>query len=126
MSGPDENMTRWARERREERQEANSHQVYVRCDGETKQPLLGWGGITLQSSDNVRGSRDLEIDLRPVLLGLVEVRALLSTQPISAGRARTKKAYLYTTPNALRELAKQLLDTADAADELRVRPKPVR
>lgn len=124
MKGPDPNLSRWARERREERQETNSHDLYGRSDP-SGEPLSGWNGIAFRSSDNTNGERVLELDLRPVLLGLVEVHTRLSTQPVSSEKQHSKKAYLYTTPTALRDLARQLLDTADAADALKVKPRPV-
>lgn len=125
MKEPDLGLSRWAQEQREERQETNSYDLYGRRDP-SGEPLPGWNGIALRSSDNGNGFRTLELDLRPVLLGLVEVRASLSTHPVASPKPHAKKAYLYTTPKALRDLAKQLLETADAADKLKVKPRPVR
>ena len=125
MSGSDLNLARWAQDRRVERQEINTHRVYGRQEAATGKVMVGWGGCALQSTDNDRGARNFELDVRPVLLGLVEVRVSISTQPVEAQKSHSKAAYLCTTPEALRELARQLLDTADAADAMKVKPRPV-
>jgi hypothetical protein len=88
--------------------------------------MVGWGGCALHSSDNEHGSRNFELDLRPLILGLVEVRVAIAMQAVDGARSHSKTAYLITTPDALRELARQLIDTADAADAKKVKPCPVR
>jgi hypothetical protein len=124
MSDPDPRLARWALEHRAERQSISSAELFatgVSDDG--RQP--GWGGILIRSSDNMIGARELELQLRPVLLGEVEVRVELTTAGPDARRAHVKRAYLYAPPSALRELAKQLLETAEAADKLKLKPRPV-
>jgi hypothetical protein len=125
MTGSDPYAARWAQDRRVERQEVNTHRVYGRQDSATGEVMVGWGGCALQSTDNDRGARNFELDVRPVLLGLVEVRVAISTQAVDAQKPHSKSTYLCTTPEALRELATQLLQTADAADAMKVRPRPV-
>ncbi len=84
------------------------------------------GGILIRSSDNLVGERELELDVRPVVLGQVEVIVRLTTQAPGASKPHAKRAYLYASPSAMRELAWQLLETADAAEALKLKPKPVR
>ena len=124
--GPeDPHAAGWAQDRRGERQEVNTHRVYGRQAAATGEVMVGWGGCALQSTDNDRGARNFEFDVRPVLLGLVELRVAISTQAVNAQKPHAKTAYLCTTPEALRELARQFLETADAADAMKVRPRPV-
>lgn len=124
MADADHNLSRWALEQREARKQTSTHEAYA-LGASSSGPQPGWGGITLSSSDNVTGSRTLELDVRPVLLGQVEVRVRLSTQTPEAGKPHLKRTYLSATPAALRDLARQLLETADAADAMRPKPRPV-
>jgi hypothetical protein len=115
----------WALEQRSERQELSSHDTFAigaRPDG----PLPDAGGIVIRSSDNQVGERELELDVRPVVLGEVELVVRLATQAPGAAKAHSKRAYLHASPEAVRKLAWQLLDTAEAADKLKLKPKPVR
>lgn len=84
------------------------------------------GGILIRSSDNLVGERELELDVRPVLLGQVELVVRLTTKTPDTSKPHAKRAYLYASPTAMRELAWQLLETADGAEKLRLKPKPVR
>jgi hypothetical protein len=124
MSEPDPHLSKWALERREERQATSSYEVYA-VGARPEGPMDGAGGIAVRSSDNAVGQRELEFDVRPVMLGQVEVCVRLTTQGRGAARPHAKRAYLYTSPTALRELARQLLETADAADKLKLKPRPV-
>jgi len=125
MNGSDPHIARWAQDRRVERQEVNTHRVYGRQVAATGEVMVGWGGCALQSTDNDRGAPNFELDVQPILLGLVEVRVAISTPSVDAQKPHSKTDFLCTTPEALRELAKQLLETADAADAMKVRPRPV-
>lgn len=126
MSGSDPTLVHWVQSQRVERQETNSHDVYGRQANATGEVMVGWGGCVLKSEDNDSGAREFQLDVRPVLLGLVEVRVAISTTAADAQKSHSKIAHLCTTPQALRELAQQLLSTADAADGMKVRPRPVR
>lgn len=108
-----------------QRQEISSHESYA-IGARPERPLQAAGGITLKSSDNVVGERELEFDVRPVILGQVEVVVRLTTQAPDAARPHSKRAFLHASPAAMRELAWQLLDTADRAEQIKPRPKPVR
>lgn len=125
MSERDSHTLGWALEQRAERQEISSHESFavgVRPEG----PLPDAGGILIKTSDNLAGERELELDVRPVVLGQVEVVVRLMTQAPDASKPHGKRAYLYASPAAIRELAWQLLETADAAERLKLKPKPVR
>lgn len=126
MDDSNPHLTRWVLDERQERQETSSHEVYAIGLGGPGGPLEGAGGIAIHSSDNAIGRRLLELDVRPVLLGQAEVRVRLTTHAPKSKRPHSKHAYLYASPTALREFARQLLETADAADKLRLKPKPVR
>lgn len=124
MADADLNLARWALETREARQQTVTHEAYglgVSSGG----PRPGWGGVAFTYVDNVVGSRTLELDIRPVLLGEVEVRIRLATQAPDSEKPHGKKTHLCVTPAALRDLARQLLETADAADAMRPKPQPV-
>lgn len=125
MTDTDPHLARWAQEQREARQETNTHEAFGLTAGEAGKPKPGWGGVAVRSSNNTTGVQELDLDFRPVLLGFVEVRARLSTQPVGSEKPHAKKVCLHTTPTALRDLARQLLETADAADALKVKPRPV-
>src|SRR5690606_31042933 len=103
MKETDPHLAQWAQSMREARQDTSSHEVYCLSDATTGEPLMGWGGIVVNSSNNVTGERELELDMRPVLQGFVELRVRLSTKPAGSEKAHAKKAYLYATPTALRE-----------------------
>lgn len=124
MADIDPHLARWAQETREARQETNTHEAYA-LGASSGGPQPGWGGATLSSSNTSMGTRTLELDVRPVLLGVVECRVRLTTQPAGSDKAHSKKTYLSATPAALRDLARQLLETADAADAMRFKPRPV-
>jgi hypothetical protein len=124
MADVDPNLSRWALEQREAREQASTHEAYA-LGASSHGPQPGWGGVSLSSSDNVTGARTFELDVRPVLLGQVEVRVRLSTQAPEAGKPHLKRTYLAATPAALRDLARQLLETADAADAMRPKPRRV-
>lgn len=116
---------RWTLARRAEQQATSRHESYV-VAARPGEPMAGAGGVLIQSSDNLAGERQLELDVRPVLLGQAEVCVRLTTQGPAAARPHVKRAYLYASPAALRELAQQLLETADAAERLKLKPRPVR
>jgi hypothetical protein len=120
----DPHLARWTLEQRAERQETSSHETFALGLGEGPMPHAG--GIQINSSDNVVGERELELNVRPVLLGQVEVVVQLTTQAPGASRPHRKRAYLHASPEAMRELAWRLLETADAAEKLKLKPKPVR
>ncbi len=124
MKESDPHLFRWALDRRQERQATNSYEAFASGMG-SPEPLEGWGGMSLRSSDNALGARELELQLRPVLLGDVEVRVQLTTEGPGSARPHLKRAYLYASPSALRDLAHQLLESADAADKLKLKPRPV-
>ena len=125
MSERDSDTLGWVLEQRVERQEISSHETYA-IGARPERPLLDAGGITIKSSDNVLGQRELEFDVRPVILGQVEVCVRLTTQAPDAGRPHSKRAFLHASPAAMRKLAWQLLDTADRAEQIKPKPKPVR
>ena len=125
MSETDPHLARWTLEQREAHQETTSHESFA-IGARPEHPMSDAGGILIQSSDNVIGDRELELDVRPVLLGQVEVCVRLTTQSPGATKSHGKRAYLYASPPAMRELAWQLLETADSAEKLKLKPKPVR
>ena len=125
MSEQDSDTLGWVLEQRAERQEISSHETYA-IGARPERPLQAAGGVTLKSSDNVLGQRELELDVRPVILGQVEVCVRLTTRAPDAARLHSKRAFLHASPAAMRELAWQLLDTADRADRIKPRPKPIR
>jgi hypothetical protein len=125
MSEPDSDALGWVLEQRVERQEISSHETYA-IGARPGRPLQDAGGVTLKSSDNVLGQRELEFDVRPVVLGQVEVVVRLTTQAPEANKPHGKRAFFHASPAAMRELAWQLLETADAAEKLKLKPKPVR
>lgn len=125
MSERDSDTLGWVLERRVERQETSSHETYA-IGARPDRPLQDAGGVTLKSADNVLGQRELEFDVRPVLLGQVEVVVRLTTQAPEANKPHGKRAFFHASPAAMRELAWQLLETADAAEKLKLKPKPVR
>lgn len=87
---------------------------------------LDAGGVAFRSSDNQEGDKELVLDVRPVLLGHVELHVRLSSQGPNAARAHAKELYLTASAEALRDLAQQLLETAAAADARKLKPRPVR
>ncbi|MDB5428940.1 MAG: hypothetical protein JWP35_56 [Caulobacter sp.] len=125
MSEQDPHALGWALEQRVQRQEASSHEAYA-VGARPERPMDSAGGVTLKSSDNAQGLRELEFDVRPVVLGQIELVVRLTTQAPNASKPHSKRAYLYASPAAMRELAWQLLETADAAEKLKLKPKPVR
>lgn len=125
MSEHNSHTLGWVLQGRAERQELSSHETYA-IGTRPDEPLPGAGGITLRSSDNLEGDRELELDVRPVVLGNAEVVVRLTTQAPGAMRPHSKRAFLYASPDALREFARQLLETADHAEQLKLKPKPVR
>jgi hypothetical protein len=48
------------------------------------------------------GERELELDVRPVVLDQVEVVVRLTTQSRDASKPHSKRAYLYASPAAPR------------------------
>lgn len=125
MSERDSHTLGWALEQRAERQEISCHESFA-VGARPEGPMPAAGGILIKTSDNLVGERELEFDVRPVLLGQVEVVVRLTTQAPDAGKPHGKRAYLHASPAAIRELAWQLLETADAAEKLKLKPKPVR
>jgi hypothetical protein len=125
MSETDWHLARRSLEHRQERQEVSSHESFA-VGARPEGPMPNAGGILIKSSDNLVGERELELDVRPVVLGQVEVVVRLTTQAPDASKPHGKRAYLYASPTAMRELAWQLLETADAAERLKLKPKPVR
>lgn len=125
MSETDPNLARWTIEQRAAHQAVSSHESFA-VGARPERPIADAGGILIRSSDNLVGEREVELDVRPVLLGQVEVVVRLTTQAPDASKPHGKRAYLHASPAAIRELAWQLLETADAAERLKLRPKPVR
>ena len=125
MSERDSDALGWVLEQRAERQEISSHESFA-VGARPESPMPAAGGILIKTSDNVAGERELELDVRPVVLGHVEVVVRLTTQAPDASKPHGKRAYLQASPAAMRELAWQLLETADAAERLKLKPKPVR
>jgi hypothetical protein len=126
MTGDDRVFDDWAREHREATQATNRHTIFKGGVKGHATPLPGWGGITLVSEDTENGERTLDIRLRPVRLGFVEWGLRLATQASGAGKPHAKRTYIYSTPQALREFAMQLLATADEAEKGTPRPRPVK
>lgn len=123
MDASDPHLNAWAIGRLQETQAQVDHVVFDL--GESDVGIPGAGGVSIASEDNRQGLRTLFLTARPVLLGQVELIAELITQ--APGKKPHKKiANLSATPDALRDLARVLLDAADAADEKRPRPKPIR
>lgn len=116
---------RFAMEDREAREATNTHKTFRFGFKGGTDAMPGAGGISIRSADNEHGARDLEIVVRPVLLGLVEWYVTLAAQAIGR-KGQSKRAFLYTTPAAAREFAAQLLAAADEADRTRPRPRPVK
>lgn len=125
MSETDPHFARWSLEQRAQHQATSSHESFA-LGARPEGALPDAGGILIKSSDTLIGERELEFDVRPVVLGQVEVVVRLTTQAPGASRPHGKRAYLYASPAAMRELAWQLLETADAAEKLKLKPKPVR
>lgn len=125
MANQDPFAVRWVLEQREEQQTTSSYEAYALGAGPPRPAIEGAGGIAIRSSDKTAGSRELELNVRPVLPGEVEVTVALATRSPDAKRDQVKRAHLYASPAALRDLARQLLETADAADKLRPRPRAV-
>lgn len=125
MSEDDPGLARWALEQRESRQQSDSHEAYL--IGFRPEALVeeGAGGVRFKSSDNQLGEKELTLDVRPVLLGRVEVCATLSTRAPGAAKPHSKRLFMTASPKALRDLARQLLETADAAERRKLKPKPV-
>lgn len=125
MSERESDALGWVLQQRQERQEISSHESFA-VGARPEGPLPAAGGILIKTSDNMAGERELELDVRPVVLGQVEVVVRLTTQAPEASKPHGKRAYLHASPAAMRELAWQLLETADAAERLKLKPKPVR
>jgi hypothetical protein len=125
MSETDLRLAGWSLEQRKARQEVSSHETFA-VGARPEGPMPDAGGILIRSADNLVGERELEFDVRPVVLGQVELVVRLTTQAPEATKPHGKRAYLYASPAAIRELAWQLLETADAAERLKLKPKPVR
>jgi hypothetical protein len=124
MSVKDPHLQRWAIEHQQETQARSEHQAYaIGPKGSGAMP--GAGGVQFDHEDNQRGKRSLVFEARPVLLGRVEIRAQLTTQAPDQVRGHRKTAYITATPQALRDLARQLLETADAADRNKPRPTAI-
>lgn len=125
MSGKNPGLTAWAIEQQRERQETSRHESFAM--GVRGGDLIeGAGGFLIETSCNRMGKRTLKIETRPVLLGKIEVIAELATQAPDQEKGHRKTTHLIATPEALRALAHKLIEAADAADEKRPRPTPVR
>lgn len=79
MSETDPHLARWALEQREAHQEISRHDSFA-IGARPERPMPDAGGILIKSSDNLIGERELELDVRPVVLGQVEVVVRLTTQ----------------------------------------------
>jgi len=124
MDASDPHLNAWAIGRLQETQAQVDHVVFD-LGVESDVGIPGAGGVSIASEDNRQGLRTLFLTARPVLLGQVELIAELITQAPDK-KPHKKIANLSATPDALRDLARVLLDAADAADEKRPRPKPIR
>lgn len=118
-------LTGWAIDQRRETQARTEHHVHD-MGVRGSEPIPGAGGVTIECEDNRLGRRTLVVTARPVLLGGVEVVVDLSTQAPDRQRSHSKSVQLDATPDALRDLARKLLEAADQADANRPRPKTVR
>lgn len=123
MTGSDPHLNAWAVGQLQETQAQVDHVVFD-LGVDTDVGIPGAGGVSIASEDNRQGLRTLFLTARPVLLGQVELLAELITQAPDK-KPHRKIASLSATPDALRDLARVLLEAADAADELRPRPTPV-
>lgn len=124
MDASDPHLNAWAIGRLQETQAQVDHVVFD-LGVESDVGIPGAGGVSIASEDNRQGLRTLFVTARPVLLGQVELIAELITQAPDK-KPHKKIANLSATPDALRDLARVLLDAADAADDKRPRPQPVR
>jgi hypothetical protein len=100
--------------------------VFDRISPGNKEVLRGWGGIEVTTEDNVRGRIQITVQMRPVLLGRVEISAKIETRPVHSERVHTKRAIAFATPAAMRELAAKLIESAEEAEKTAVRPRPVK
>lgn len=73
MKRPDPRLSQWAKQRREARQETNTHEVFGRIDAATEEIFQGWGGLIARSEDNQTGARALELE-RPGRWSTAELR----------------------------------------------------
>jgi len=103
------------------RQEINRFEALNLEDGSGS---LAGHAFVARSQDKFAGSRELDLEIRPVLLGMVAVRVSVSSQGVEATRSTKKSAELRMAPEALRGLAAHLLEAADAADALKLKPRP--
>lgn len=117
-------LERWAMERREEVEQVDLSEVYGRVDP-TGQVMDGWAGISVSSSNNERGVSVVEIDVRPVLLGRVEVRVKATSRKPGAGKDHSKTLYVSATPEAIRDFAGRLMRCAELAERNKLKPRPV-
>lgn len=87
--------------------------------------FLTSAGVEFHASDNITGETTVMFTARVLRLGHIEVLASLRTQ--TPGRKpHSKLASLSGTPEALRDLARELIRVADRAEQLRPRPRPIR
>jgi hypothetical protein len=110
------------RQRRQNRNSFSTFKVPVRGDLSHRSD---WAVLEVRSADDERGARELEVMVRPDLLGLVQWVIRLSTRHPRKTRFRHDLAQLQSTPAALREFSALLVEIADQADKRRLKPQPV-
>jgi hypothetical protein len=125
MIGKDPHLDAWAISQLQETQARADHEVFDLGLPESD-PWTGAGAVSIASEDNRQGSRTLFLSARPVRLGQVELIADLVTQQPGKERTHRKIVNLAASPDALRDLARVLLNAAEEADHKKPRPKPVR
>jgi hypothetical protein len=125
MDLDDPQLQSWAKSWEEERNDRVNHQLFGRLRPGSDMPMPGWGGIRLVASNDEAGTRTVDIEFRPVVLGKVEFRIELTTQKPGARKPHAKRLFVAARPAALRELAAMLLETAEVAEKNRPRPRPV-
>jgi len=108
-----------------ERTQLRTHHNSLSLEDSEGAGFLASGGVEFHASDNIVGSRAVLLTARALRLGKVEVLVSLQTQ--RSGRMPHRKTVsLSATPEALRDLARELLKVADSAEERRPRPSPIR
>lgn len=97
----------------------------VSLESADESDFLTSGGVVFHASDNMTGETSVMFTARVLRLGHVEVLASLRRQG-PGQKPHSKLASLSGTPEALRDLAAELIRVADRAEKLRPRLKPIR
>jgi hypothetical protein len=123
----DEGLTSWVIERIREREEVTAFEVLCWDPVGGRPPYIGCGRLHLKHVDNLNGSREVSIDVHPILPGRIEVRVRVETQAKGGLRAHSEAVSMTATPEAIRKFAALLVDAAAEVEEIaRVnRPQPV-